>query len=225
MPSPSSEPRPDTLRPARVRTHERPAPGIHELAFEPVAPFLPGQVIGVTLFDAGPEPRLYSLAGGVDEPVLRIVFDVHPAGRLTPRLAGLAPGDDLRVTAPFGRFLGEPGPATWVAGGTGIAPFLSMLRSGLAAGKTLLHGSRTEVGFIHADLFEAALGADYIRCCSRATRPDIFAGRVTDRLSGLARLPPPPYYVCGSAEFVTAVRDALIAAGAAYERILSEIYF
>lgn len=201
------------------------APGVHLLRVARQGDFKPGQVVGVALEAAMP-PRLYSIASGTCDEGLELLFDVAPEGLLSPRLARLRAGDSLLCSPPFGTFTGGREPAWWIATGTGVAPFRSMLRSGLGSGKRLIHGARTAAGFYFADEFDSALGSAYVRCCSGAAVREAYPGRLTAYLAGLALIPRDiAYFLCGSAEMVTTVRDFLLARGVPYGHILSEIYF
>src|SRR5208282_480916 len=132
--------------------------------------FTSGQLVEVALNERGPS-RLYSLFTGPDDEEAGILFAVAEGGELTPSLAGLAPGDDILIGGPSGSFPAFPGPGIWIANGTGVAPFLSMARAGLSAGKRLLHGARAPDDFYFADELAALMGERYIRCCSRS-EPD-----------------------------------------------------
>lgn len=215
----------DALTRTRVLSRREIAPDVHVLALERHAEFRPGQVVGVT---RGPDlpPRLYSIASGVPDPAMEILFDRKPGGGLTPWLAGLEPGDEVWITPPFGEFHGDATPAWWIATGTGIAPFLSMLRSGLAQGKTLVHGARAAAGFFFQHEFAAALGDRYIRCCSGGKGPGLYEGRLTSWLAGQPALPDNArYLLCGSSEMVVAVRELLLEKRVAYDNVSAEIYF
>jgi ferredoxin-NADP reductase len=208
----------------RVRSNERLDEGLRLVAFDRPFGFLPGQHVGLTL-DPSAEPRLYSLASGPREATMEILFDVHPGGALTPRLAAARPGDTVWTTPPAGTFACEPGPGLWIAGGTGIAPFVSMRRGGLAAGKTLIHGARSPAAFHGASEFAAEAGLVYRRCSSRAEAPGIENGRIPDLVARLDPLPDGPCLLCGPPEMVVAAREALFARGVPAERVHAEVYF
>ncbi len=222
-PAPPSARSPDSLLSRHVRTCAEIVPGVHRLGFEPTGPFRAGQVVAVRT--AGVEgPRLYSLISGERSAEFEILYDVKPEGSLTPRLAALRPGDPLEVSTPFGEFLRGKGPAWCLAAGTGIAPFWSMLRSGQLDDAGVVHSARTASRFYGADEFRA-LGARYVRCCSREAGTGMFHGRLTD---WLAQTPLPEhtrFMLCGSAEFIVAVREHLLSRTVPLARIQSEIYF
>ena len=124
-----------------------------ELLFDPGKGmrFLPGQFISVVLPTGGKVlRRAYSIASPPQEKehLLLIVKRVQ-GGLATGWFWGLKPGDRFRIHGPFGKFI-LPDPIdfalVFVATGTGIAPFRSMihslLRGGFTAKFSLLFGAR-----------------------------------------------------------------------------------
>lgn len=201
------------------------AKGVYILSFRKDFDFLSGQVIGISIENKGPR-RLYSICSGEQEEEVKILYNVIDEGYLTPRLCDLEEGDTIWITEPRGEFLYDPAPAVWIATGTGIAPFYSMLRSGKHNNKILIHGERYLERFhFYAD-FSEEMGGDYLRCCSGEEDEAVFNGRVTDYLNELSVLPVGhKYYLCGRAEMVVETRDLLISRGIPFENIVSEIYF
>ena len=100
-----------------------------EMAFEP------GSCIAV--FNPQRESRPYSIASGIGESVLRLLIRRIQGGQISAWLANCQPGDGVTVSAPFGWFRPAGAQAdekrVYFATGTGIAPFLSCLRSRPAA--------------------------------------------------------------------------------------------
>jgi len=201
------------------------APGIFSLIFDRKFDFIPGQVIKLTS-DASIPPRMYSIASGMDEPIVRIIYDLKPEGLLTNALKTLKKGDSIEVSEPFGNFICKSASAWWIAIGTGIAPFYSMFRSGSCEDITLLHGARQKEFFLFSEELAASLVNNYIPCCSGDKMPNTFNGRVTDYIKSLVELPAgATYYLCGSAEMVVEMRDLLISKGVRFDAIVAEIYF
>ena len=209
------------LKPTAVTRIEAAGPDAWILFWNREWEFRAGQVVALGL---GGEQRLYSLATGTADHEAGVLFNLVPDGLLTPRLAGLAPGGTVYVSDPFGSFLDGPGEAVWIANGTGVAPFLSMLLSGLEKGKTLIHGARTRPQFYGHETASALLGSAYVRCASADEGEGLFSGRLTAYLDG-RDWPDRPYYLCGSAAMIVEARDILIRRGVSYHRILSEVYF
>lgn len=198
--------------------------GVHLISFQRDFEFLSGQVVKIAADKTHP-PRIYSICSGNKADEVSILFNIKEDGYLTPKMAGMIPGDTILVSEPYGSFTGTAGKAWMIATGTGIAPFFSMISSGQENGKTLIHGVRYLNQFYFEDELEETLGENYIRCCSVEASCNVFPGRVTDYLNQLEKLPDVKYYICGQALMVVEVRDLLIKKGIRFENIISEIYF
>jgi ferredoxin--NADP+ reductase len=158
---------------ARVTGRTEVAPGLITLRVAPegwdLPAFSPGQfaVLGLSPVaprcdfaepeEAPPAPdrllrRAYSIASSSRaREYLEFYVALVRSGAFTPRLFALAPGDRLwlspRITGMFTlRDVPETSDLVLVATGTGLAPYMSMLRSGLAGrpGRrfAVLHGAR-----------------------------------------------------------------------------------
>ena len=96
--------------------------------------------------------RPYSMAGLPSDEVLEFHVRLVPGGRVSPHVfETLKVGDAVKVSGPLGASYlrrKHAGPILLVAGGTGLAPVLSILRGALAEGMTnpihLYFGVRTE---------------------------------------------------------------------------------
>jgi ferredoxin--NADP+ reductase len=189
------------------------------------AEFKAGQVIYITTGKTLP-PRMYSIASGEQDEFIDILLKIVPAGMLTPRLTALAANDLLWVSKPFGSFLGTPDPACMIATGTGLAPYLSMLKTGDVKNKLLLHGSRSISDFYYAGFLAEKLGKAYVQCYTGHDEWNSFRGRVTSYLESMDSVEASlKYYLCGSAEMIVEARQILIDRGIPFNNILSEIYF
>ncbi len=94
--------------------------------------FLPGQFVMVSLPKLKPLKRAYSIASSPDEKgVIELCIAKHPEGKFSPAMFAAAVGDEVVVAGPYGAFHLKipvlPG-AVFIAGGTGIATLMSMLR-------------------------------------------------------------------------------------------------
>lgn len=213
------------LRKFEVGSNDEIAPGVFVMKFRRNFTFIPGQVVGITL-DPKNTPRMYSIASGMQDDDIWLLYNIRPGGELTPPLSEVKSGDQVYASGPWGNFFGTAKPSTWIASGTGIAPFVSMWRSGIRKDKTLIHGGRFLHSFYFQDEFMNDLGDDFIRCCSQESGEGVYRGRLTQWLIEQPELPPErKYYLCGSAEMVVDTRDILIEKNIPYENILAEIYF
>ncbi len=139
--------------PCRVAEIETAASNVARLALDPVGAevaFLPGQYAHLSVPGDGAE-RSYSFANpaGTDRHVFFVKILRH--GAMSEYVsARAAPGDEIVMTGPFGRFYLRPPerPAVMVAGGTGLAPMLGMLDTLAASGEAvapvrLLYGANS----------------------------------------------------------------------------------
>jgi ferredoxin--NADP+ reductase len=213
------------VSPVKLTFTEELSAGIYLIGFKRTFQFQAGQVIGIAMEESGPR-RLYSICSGEKEDEIKILYKVVDEGYLTPQLSDLETGDTIWITVPGGEFTGDKDPAVWIATGTGIAPFYSMFKSGLAEQKMLILGNRYLEQFHFFDEFATLLGENYIRCCTAESDRGVYPGRVTQYLQDEAHLDPNlKYYLCGSAEMVVETRDILISKGIPFDHIISEIYF
>ncbi|MDX3906130.1 MAG: FAD-binding oxidoreductase [Pigmentiphaga sp.] len=93
--------------------------------------FLPGQYVNLQVPDTGVS-RAYSCANRPGDTVLEFFHKLVPDGAMSGYLTRRASaGDTLKISAPAGHFYLRQNdrPLLMVAGGTGLAPFLSMLRA------------------------------------------------------------------------------------------------
>lgn len=147
--------------------------------------------------------RDYSLASSPDEPHLTLCIR-HVAGGLLSQLLGDAKtGSRISFYGPHGYFTFKPSgrPAVLVASGTGIAPFRSMVRSGITP-EFILHGVETSADLYYADELQPASGS-YVPCLSQSSKSQTyFNGRVTEYLQ--RHLPSKNYdfYLCGAREMI-----------------------
>ncbi len=131
----------------------------------PAFRFQPGQWVSVVLPGNGvPLIRAYSIASAPREDATFELAVTHvPDGAASEKLFELRAGDRLRVTGPFGTFhLKEPvdRPVVFIATGTGVAPFRSMIHDLLAVRRTpvavtLVLGVRTPDDILYGDEFRA----------------------------------------------------------------------
>ncbi|MHC1706376.1 MAG: ferredoxin--NADP reductase [Bacteroidales bacterium] len=217
--------KPDTYKKTVVEALQQLTKDSFLLSFRRTFEFLPGQVIALTLAP-GEDPRYYSIANGNSEESIEILFNIKPGGSITPRLAGLKPGDTLYHSLPSGCFLSSPQSAIWIAAGTGIAPFRSMLKSGITPAFQFIQGGRTPEDLYFREYFSGIFTDKYYPCCSRKNQEGMFYGRVTQFLEGNTEIYNDKlYYICGSAEMVVDSREMLLKKGVSYGNILAEIYF
>ena len=194
---------------------------------------LPGQhyVVRLTAEDGYRASRSYSVSSPPEDAgVVELTVDRLPDGEVSPYLVDeLAVGDEVEVRGPIGGHFVWRGhsPLLLVAGGSGIAPVMAMLRSRRLshpdAPARLLFSVRSPDDLI----FAAELGGETTVVHTRRTpagsvRP---AGRITAADVAAVAFDAGPAYVCGSSGFVeTAARLLADTAGYDPTRILLERY-
>jgi ferredoxin-NADP reductase len=188
--------------------------------------FVPGQ--GIRLF-RGQLIREYSLICGPDDDQLSLCVQVVQKGPFSPMLAELKIGSSLSFSGPHGYFTFQPGafPPLFVATGTGVAPFVSMVRAGIS-GFTFLQGAATQQNLYYRQMFQSA-AATYVACVSRNAVGGSriawkYNGRVTDYLRDVLPIGAYDFYLCGRREMV---RDAVSSVDARFpgSRVFFEIFF
>lgn len=90
--------------------------------------FLPGQYVNIDVPGSG-QSRSYSFSSAPGEPRIGFLIKKIPGGLMSTWLADARPGEKLQLTGPMGSFYMREvrHPLLFLAGGTGLAPFLSML--------------------------------------------------------------------------------------------------
>jgi ferredoxin/flavodoxin---NADP+ reductase len=155
--------------------------------------FEAGQFVRIALDIEGERvARAFSFVNPPEDPALEFFGIVVPDGPLSPRLARLAPGDTLYVASNPAGFLvlsELPDAATlWlVSTGTGIAPFLSMLRTETPwrrfTNVVLVQAVRQAADIVYQDLIasleKTKAGAfRYVSFVSREEAPGALSGRI-----------------------------------------------
>lgn len=141
------------------------APNVRHFVFE--APevsqlsFAPGQFVSFTEVLGGKKiTRPYSIASAPAGNRFELCLNMVEEGLFSPFLFEMKPGATVEMSAPLGYFVFKKPPrdAIFVATGTGIAPFRSMLHGHLNPGEaqnvTLIFGVRYEHSLMYRKEFE-----------------------------------------------------------------------
>jgi ferredoxin-NADP reductase len=224
---------------ARLASVRELAPRTYHFEFESDWParFVPGQFLSFTRVINGDEvTRAYSIASQPDGPRFALCANLVEGGRFTPFLFSLAPGDEVDFTGPWGSFIlrRPPSDSIFVATGTGIAPFRSMIPAALAGHPerkfTLIFGARYEEGLLYDAEFQtlAAGHPDFIyRPTLTRCGPDWkgCTGRVQAHvIEAVGERRDLDIYICGMREMVDDLRAQLKALGFDRKRIIYERY-
>jgi ferredoxin-NADP reductase len=203
----------------------------------------PGQHVDVRLTapDGYSAQRSYSIASAPGGNRLELTVQRLDDGEVSPYLTQvLEPGYPLELRGPIGGwFVWDQdctGPVLLVAGGSGVVPLMSMIRtrdmSGSAAPFRLLYSVRApEAAFYTAELAQRAkahdgLDVSYVYTRTAPADSPLPAGRISASVlsaagvtfegpasAGYSRDTPPGVFICGPTSFVEAAANLLVQAG------------
>jgi ferredoxin-NADP reductase len=196
--------------------------------------------VRLTAEDGYQAQRSYSIASAPEDGRLEIVVERLDDGEVSPYLTDeLRVGDRLELRGPIGGWFTwearEGGPLLLVAGGSGIAPLMAMIRHRAAAGSDascrLLYSSRSREETIYADELDrlaAEDGALEVTHTLTRSQPPGWTGysRRIDRemLEEIAPSPEgrPLFFVCGPTPLVETAATALVELGHDPARVKTE---
>ncbi|MGH2455912.1 MAG: FAD-binding oxidoreductase [Candidatus Limnocylindria bacterium] len=216
-------------------------------AVEEPFPFDPGQY--ATLGLMGLQGKLIQRPMSISSPATDLTeyeffIRLVEGGAFTPLLWELKLGDPINIKGPKGKFLLQDDGRTclFVATGTGMAPFMSMIKTLQAHGRTreiaILHGvSRDHDLAWRTELEElAASGRFPLRYAGTVSRPQLcpdwhgLAGRAEAVLEGQLEAlgliaENATFYLCGNPDMVSAVEEIAARRGFPPEQIRKELYW
>lgn len=172
------------------------------------------------------DQREYSIYSAENDEYLEILVKEVREGNISVKLKESRPGDLLQVNGPFGSFCLQPsdirsGKFVFVATGTGISPFHSIVKSYPETDYTLIHGVRTKKEAYEADSFDKER---YILCTTQDRNSD-HHGRVTTFLQKFSIAPGTRFMLCGNGGMIYEVYHILRDKGVQPQDIISERYF
>mgnify|MGYP001825290606 FL=1 len=217
----------------------------------PLPPFRPGQYVNLFLdVDGVMTSRPYSICSPPGSDTLDLTVKEKPGGFVSPYLLSeLQIGVEVETTGPKGKFYHEPlidgGDLVFLAGGSGITPFMSILKHMLEKSQTeppnmhLLYGSRTPEDVIFGQQLEALAAShsnfNYTLVISEPTQgyqgltgfldADQIREQLADPQSGeIPELSQKKFYICGPNEMYEFCLAALLDLGVPPHRIKRELY-
>jgi ferredoxin--NADP+ reductase len=193
--------------------------------------FQAGQFVRIALDIEGERvARAFSFVNPPHDPTLEFYGVIVPQGPLSPRLARLQAGDGLHVAPNPAGFLVLPevpdAETLWlVSTGTGLAPFLSILRTPAPWQRfrnvVVVHAVRYARELVYRDVISAT-PAKYVSFVSREAAPGSLAGRIPaaiadgrlEAAAGVALTPANSHVMlCGNPDMLKDVQAALALRG------------
>jgi ferredoxin-NADP reductase len=203
---------------------------------------LPGQHVDVRLTaeDGYSVQRSYSIASAADGDRVELSVQRVPGGEVSPYLCDeLMVGDLMELRGPVGGWFvwrpADPAPVLLVAGGSGIAPLMAMVRTRAAQGSRvpfrLVYSVRTPRDVYFADELRRRVRDDagldvrlvYTRQApEQAVEPAGRLGVATLNTHGWPAEFAPNCFVCGPTGFVETVANLLVGLGHDPRRVRTE---
>ena len=179
--------------------------------------FLPGQYVNIGVPDSG-QTRSYSFSSRPGDTHASFLIKHVPGGLMSGWLERAQPGDSVAMTGPLGSFyLREvQRPLLLLAGGTGLAPFLSMLEVLALRGETrpitLIYGVTRDQDLVLVEALEAFAARlpnlTLVTCVADPQTAHPRQGYVTQHMaSDVLNDGDVDVYLCGPPPMVDAVRE------------------
>lgn len=170
--------------------------------------------------------REYSIYSGEKDEFLEVLVKEVKDGYFSPKLGKLKAGDLVEVHGPFGKFRIDESQLAdhryvFIASGTGIAPFRSMVRTYQNLNYQLIHGVR--YGYEAYDRHEYD-PQRYISCTSGDQTGEV-CGRLTRYLKDAVFEKKTQFYLCGNSNMIFDALEILKEKGFERNQIHCEVYF
>ncbi|MEM7250962.1 MAG: FAD-binding oxidoreductase [Pseudomonadota bacterium] len=208
------------------------------LNVEQSVPFLPGQYVNLQI-PGSADVRSFSFANAPDDTEWRFLIRLLENGTMSTYLRDRAKPDDvIEATGPLGHFYLRPGAGgiVMVGGGTGVAPFLSMLaaavsnleQQGIARSIHIMYGAAHVDDLVGIDALQSfqtrlpqlsvQLFADDVSIApSEVTQGSPVLGLTSDRLDSETDV-----YLCGPPGLIDAAQTVLDTSEVPNTRVFTE---
>ncbi|MCK9423201.1 MAG: FAD-binding oxidoreductase [Bacteroidales bacterium] len=191
--------------------------------------FIPGQatLISINHPEWEDELRPFTFTSLNEQDYLEFVIKIYNDHEgVTNILGGINAGEELIVHDIFGA-IHYKGPGVFIAGGTGITPFISIFRhlyrNNQLSGNKLFYSNKTSADVILEEELHLMLKNDFVKLFTRENVPDYFGSRI-DRnflIRNIANFRQ-NFYICGSHEFVVNISGYLVSLGAKPDTVVFE---
>ena len=176
--------------------------------------FTAGQAVEMSLPGGNGHRAPFTLTSLDHTPYLEFIIKIYEEHHgLTLALAQKNSGDSLTVTDPWDSFLVK-GPGVFIAGGTGITPFIAILRDlkkkSNIAGSRLFFSNKTGADIFLESELRSLLGQGYMNVITREKGHPDYSSRMNaaffhKHISDFSQ----PFYICGPEGFVGEIQTYL----------------
>tara|TARA_B100001057_G_C22817148_1_gene937918 strand:+ start:510 stop:1172 length:663 start_codon:yes stop_codon:yes gene_type:complete len=190
--------------------------------------FNAGQFYSVGIPDL-PINREYSVCNSANDDYIEFLIRYVDGGTLTPKLFNTNIGENIKVLGPYGEFYLKDFDINkkylFIGTGTGIAPFLSIIKTHNIINYKIMHGIRElkdKIDGLDSEKYEIYLSRE--KC---SNQNNVFEGRVTnfikEKLDNIDKKN--LFFLCGNSLMVSEVHEMLILNNINNNQIFSEIFF
>jgi ferredoxin-NADP reductase len=187
--------------------------------------FVAGQHISLSIL-GDYQSREYSIYSAEEGENLEVLVKEVEGGYFSPKLKHLKIGEFVEVHGPFGKFGLEEKKRdshqhVFIASGTGIAPFHSMVKSYPSLNYKVIHGVRFANEAYELEAYDRSR---FTICASRDKNGD-FNGRLTEYLKTAEFEKNTCFYLCGNSDMIFDAMEILKDKGFDRESVTVEVYF
>ena len=193
--------------------------------------FVPGQAAELAVDKDGWRDKAnpYTFTSLPSKDYLEFTIKIYPDHHgVSNELSKLKVGDDILLKSVFGaiKFKGK---GTFIAGGAGVTPFISILRDlnqkGELDGNRLIFANSKEEDIINQSEFESMLGDNFRNILSKEEIQPYAHGRInTEFLKDNITSHEDYFYICGPEPMMEAVEDSLKELGIKEDKIVKEVF-
>ncbi len=187
--------------------------------------FIAGQHISLSIM-GDYQSREYSIYSAEEGDNLEVLVKEVDGGYFSPKIKHLKEGEMVEVHGPFGKFgLDEKRLKShkhvFIASGTGIAPFHSIVKSYPELDYEVIHGVRFADEAYEKEHYN---NERFTTCASRDEKGD-FKGRLTEYLKQAEFSENTSFYLCGNSDMIFDSMEILKEKGFDRENVTVEVYF
>jgi ferredoxin/flavodoxin---NADP+ reductase len=172
------------------------------------------------------QSREYSIYSAENADNLELLVKEVEGGYFSPKLKHMKIGDQVEIHGPFGRFCLDAKKLhthqhVFIASGTGIAPFHSMIKTHPGLNYRIIHGVRYSNEAYDRDEYESDR---YFLCTSRDSSGD-YEGRLTGYLREASFNKNTCFYLCGNSDMIFDAMEIIKEKGFSRDDVNVEVYF